>query len=237
MSKTKEPISPTIMIIAYALSFLFSSAIIGLTHWISPGLIPLTMSDIWNTHGTGFGEWMITSLPLLLWGVFISVIINGVRGQNPYGPDSTTIFVQGTVLSILAGVLEEVSHRWLSFLAAIGVIAVVNWLLGGFIFSMGLPQVLHVYVWGHVANFTTFGMLEGWIFHPSGWLVGAAMLYSNAAFRDGHKYQGWFGWINSWFLGMYLFYLMFNHGLLAAILAHFAYDMVIFTVKAIFARR
>ena len=38
-----------------------------------------------------------------------------------------------------------------------------------------------------------------------------------AALVMGHKYQGLFGLINSWFIGMYFFYLMFTFGLVAAI--------------------
>lgn len=52
--------------------------------------------------------------------------------------------------------------------------------------------------------------------------------------RNGHAYQGWFGTINSWFLGLYFFYIMLTHGLLAAIVVHFTYDFIIFTIRAFF---
>jgi len=236
MSRNRKKPSLGAAMIIYLISFLISGSVIALTHWVSPGLIPLTTSDIWSYHNTGFGEWMLTALPLLGWGFGASLISGLINGSDPY-VSGGEILVKGATISAFAGIFEELAHRWLSFLGAFGVLAVTNYLLGGFVFGTGLPEWLHNNVWGHLADWTTFGMLHDWIYHPGGWLVGAAMLYSNAVFRDGHKYQGWFGYINSWFIGMYLFYIMFHHGLLAAILVHFAYDMVIFTVRALLAGR
>ena len=59
------------------------------------------------------------------------------------------------------------------------------------------------------------------------------MLYTNAFFRDGHRYQGPIGVLNSWFAGMFLFWIMFTYGLPAAILVHFMYDFLIFSLGAI----
>lgn len=96
-----------------------------------------------------------------------------------------------------------------------------------------IPEWFHMNVWGPLANWTTFGALQDYIFHPTGFAVGAAMLYANAFFRDGHKYQGFFGVLNSWFLGMFFFYIMLHHGLPAAILVHFLYDVVVFSTSAL----
>lgn len=97
----------------------------------------------------------------------------------------------------------------------------------------GIPEWFHVHVWGPLANITTGGHLQEYLFHPSGFAVGAALLYSNAFFRDGHKHIGLFGYVNSWFLGMFFFYLMLNYGLPAAILVHFVYDLAVFTTNAL----
>jgi hypothetical protein len=61
---------------------------------------------------------------------------------------------------------------------------------------------------------------------------GAALLSSNGRFRDGHLYQGTIGWIDAWFCGMILFYIMFKWGLFAAIIVHFFYDFFLFTMLA-----
>ncbi|HMO22056.1 MAG TPA: hypothetical protein PKC98_13950, partial [Candidatus Melainabacteria bacterium] len=56
------------------------------------------------------------------------------------------------------------------------------------------------------------------------------LISANSRFRDGHKYQGFLGWVNSWFLGMVFFYMTLTYGLVAAIAVHFLYDMIIFLV-------
>ena len=135
----------------------------------------------------------------------------------------------GLATSLIAGIGEEISFRWLFFMDNIIGCTIANFFLLGFI-GCGIPEFFHMYVAGPIANFTTFGALEPWIYHVSGWAVGASVLATNAFFRDGHKYQGPFGIINSWFGGMYLFWVMFRFGLPAAILVHFLYDFLIFLV-------
>jgi hypothetical protein len=78
------------------------------------------------------------------------------------------------------------------------------------------------------------------------WLIPAAILYANASFRDGHKTPKQllkdktrlervlivaFPMVNSWYAGMFLFYVMFSYGLFAAIVVHALYDMLIFTIE------
>ncbi len=56
-----------------------------------------------------------------------------------------------------------------------------------------------------------------------------AILWSNAKFRDGHKYQGPSGMLNSYVIGIYMFYVAFTHGLIYAIVLHVMFDAVLFT--------
>lgn len=44
-------------------------------------------------------------------------------------------------------------------------------------------------------------------------------------------YLGWFGFINSWFIGLYFFCLTFTFGLIAAIVVHVTYDVLIFVIR------
>jgi len=55
-----------------------------------------------------------------------------------------------------------------------------------------------------------------------------AIFWSNIKFQKGHKYQGSAGTLNSYILGLYLFYIAFTYGLLYAILVHFLFDLFIF---------
>lgn len=149
--------------------------------------------------------------------------------------DAGEVFALGTIISIFAGVTEEIAFRWLLFFGGFLTLGATNWLFFGAM-GFGIPEWFFTHLWGPLANWTTLGYMEPYINHPSGWLFGGTMLSVNAFFRDGHKYQGVFGWVNSWFLGMFFFYVMFNYGLLAAIVIHFLYDFLIFSTVALITR-
>ncbi len=75
-----------------------------------------------------------------------------------------------------------------------------------------------------VADFATAGRLHE-VLTTAPWAVAAAILTSNGRFRNSHTYQGLIGWIWSWYLGMFLFLVLFEHGLVAAIAVHIAYNL------------
>jgi len=192
-------------------------------------------------------------------------------------PTPAEILGIGFIISVLAGLLEEISFRWLIFLGAFLGLWIMNFIFAGFLVLIacvgvgyllgalidphegggiggfiglilgvvmivvlgltgnlppGLLEWIHLNITAPIADWTTFGALHDQLYHPAGWLAGAAVLSANAGFRDGHKYQGILGYVNSWFLGMVFFWLMFTYGLLAAILVHFLYDLIIFAVTA-----
>ncbi len=60
-------------------------------------------------------------------------------------------------------------------------------------------------------------------------LAAGAVLWSNAQFREGHRYQGPAGMLNAYVFGLYMFAIAFRYGLLYAIVAHFVYDLVLFS--------
>ncbi|OGF24850.1 hypothetical protein A2331_04890 [Candidatus Falkowbacteria bacterium RIFOXYB2_FULL_34_18] len=61
----------------------------------------------------------------------------------------------------------------------------------------------------------------------------AAVMWSNAKFRNAHKYQGPAGMLNSYVIGFYMFYIAFNYGLIYAMIVHFLFDAVLFTSEHI----
>ena len=219
------------------------------TWW--PGLIPWPTFDLWTPRGS-LGEWLRAAWPILAFGCglnFVIQIINWVNGDSPISrafnwfirksdPSAARIFGAGTLISLWAGVAEEIAFRWLIFYAAIGTVTLGNFIFFGWL-GFGIPEWFHLNVWGPIADWTTGGYLTQYIFFPYGnpdgpvsWAVGAGMLYSNAMFRDGHKYLGLLGVVNSWFLGMYFFWMSFRYGLISAIVVHFAYDFLIFATVA-----
>ena len=206
-------------------------------HWW-PELIPWQFSHFWASTGT-VSEWCSAVWPIFVWGgalSAVSAIIAYSGSPNSYmtrmfrGPSVGDMLIGGAVTSVIAGVVEEILFRWLFFFSSLGGVIFLNFLFFGFA-GFGLPHWFHMNVWGPLADWTTGGYLHAQIFDPRGWHIGAAMLAANATFRDGHKYQGILGVLNSWFIGMLLFWVMFTYGLPAAIFIHFAYDLVVFSTR------
>ena len=206
--------------------------IIVVINYFFPGFLPLTVFELWNAHGTVL-EWLIAAWPIFAWGAGVTACASFLT-KNDYlkNMQAEKIFSKNVIISFLAGIFEEISFRWIFFLGAFAGVQVANFLFFGFI-GFGLTEWLYIHAFGPIANFFTFGKMEHILFHTSGWMVGAALLSINARFRNGHTYLGPIGYINSWFVGMFLFWMTFQYGLLASIITHFVYDFLIFFVKYI----
>lgn len=197
-----------------------------------PKAIPFGLFEFWAITGPLL-DGIIAGWPIFAWGAGISIIGAVLTRNNPeVNRNAERLLWGGFFISAFAGITEEIAFRWLIFLNAIWGIKLTNFLFFDFA-GFGIPRIIYTYVVAPVTNFVTVGQARGIIYHPLGWFVGSAVIAANAKFRDGHKYQGIFGWINSWFGGLFLFWLMFKHGLVACIIVHFLYDMLIFIVAYI----
>ncbi len=207
--------------------------LLPLIKWLVPSLIPLGGFELWHATGS-LWDWLVAGKWLFAWATTVCIVaylIYGSDGDN----EPKEVLRKGFITSIRAGIVEEIAFRWLIFMYSMAGLYIVNWILGGFFGSdWGLVQWFYVKVLGNIANFFTFGLMRDCIFHPQYWVIGASLIMTNTLFRDGHMYQGWKGWINSWYCGMFLFYIALTYGLLAAIILHFLYDMMIFTFIALF---
>lgn len=75
-------------------------------------------------------------------------------------------------------------------------------------------------------SFVSFGSLDSVLYgYDKLFVMGA--IAANAKFRDGHKYQGPIGMLNSWFIGFVLLYAALAYNLVTAIVVHAAYDVTI----------
>jgi hypothetical protein len=203
--------------------------VVALIEWIWPNATPFTFFGLWHMEGSVL-QWLYAALPIFAWGAGVTAW-RAFRTYNEpeQNRHAEVILAGGFAISLWAGVMEEICFRWLIFLKAIIAALVVNYIFFGFL-GFGVLEWLTVNLLAPVANFFTLGSLANYLANPAMWSVAAGMIAANGFFRDGHKYQGKFGWINSWFLGMYFFYIMLTFGLPAAILVHFLYDMLIFAV-------
>lgn len=182
------------------------------------------MFSLWTSKGT-ISEWLTLGLPLFAWGVFLKTVFwVFCPPERKIKNAEADILFKGVVISTWAGVVEEICFRWLIFLNALWAAKVISFCLCGF------PEWLYLHLVGPIANFFTGGLMSEYLYHPQSWAVGSAIISANGAFRDGHKYQGLMGLVNSWYIGMFLFWTALTYGLWAAILLHFAYDLVIFTL-------
>ena len=252
---------------------LFSAVLLVILNVVSPETIPISSSWVWRSEGS-VSDWVSLAKPIFAWGFGVTLLFGILRKLTWEMRKTNALhaFLAGLVISVFAGVSEEILFRWILFLPTVALEQFFNWVFSGvlalllsavigagvgaafrnvfltFLLGLGfpvalgvafgglppgLPEWFHMNVWGPFADLTTGGHLKDYIFHSTGFAVGAAMLTANSLFRDGHKYQGVFGYLNSWFIGMFLFYVMFTFGLPAAILVHFLYDVVVFTTGSV----
>jgi len=203
--------------------------VMGICFIFFEDVIPYTFFELFQMKGS-VSIWLYSALPIFCWPIFLNVffVMNGNKRRPRNMPTFSSFFEKALLVSLKAGLYEELLFRWIIFFGAIGSLLFGNYLIFGFA-GFGLIEWFHMNFFGPLIDFLSFGQLTSYIYHPHSWSVGAAMITANATFRDGHKYQGWFGFINSWFIGFYLFWIMFNYGLPAAILVHFLYDVICFS--------
>jgi hypothetical protein len=134
--------------------------------------------------------------------------------------DREAMLLQDVYSSVMAGILEETGFRCLFIFIAIISIAVLD------LITLGFVMWFYQNITFPITDIVTLGLMHDYIYGlPALFMAGA--LSANAQFRDGHRYLGWFGSMNSWFVGLYLLFIMLTYGLAVAILAHIIYDLII----------
>ncbi len=193
-------------------------------------LIPYSLFEFWHCQYPLI-EGVKAAMPLFYWGVLLKTLDITFRSDSSNREIAENITPAqllggGILMSVFAGVFEEISFRWIMFFDSIVANKLINYLLLGFM-DHGIVKWLFLHWGAPITNWVTFDLFYSYIHNPLGWSVGAAMIAINATFRDGHKYQGPIGWLNSWYVGFFLFWIMFNYGLLNAIIAHAIYDLLV----------
>lgn len=186
----------------------------------------------WTSHG-GLWDGLKDVWFIFAWAAGVTLLIGLIQviRRTPRSYDPSEYFGRGSWISLNAGVFEEIIYRWLALFGSMIVLKILNVIL------FGLPEWFYTTVLIPIANWASFGLLEPQFYDSGyGWLFAAGIVSANVRFRRGHEYQGLFGVINSWYIGLILFYLMFNYGLWVAIVAHVAYDLIIFWLRGVFAK-
>jgi hypothetical protein len=219
--------------IYYLVGFGLTLLAFGVLNLFGGEYVVFSFSDLWSTD-KGIGEGLVDVWFIFAWAIAVPLITGIILRNEPQTYSSGQYLGTGTWVSLHAGIFEELSYRWLRFSIALILLPFMNWILFGFMDGqMGLLRWTYESFFIPLANFTTLGALENYLYHPASWVIGAAIISANGKFQEAHEQNGWFNRINAWFIGMIMFYLMFNYGLLTAIIAHVVYDMMIFTMGAI----
>lgn len=215
---------------AFAWAAVYLAIILAIVKGIFPSSIPFTYFELWHTTGN-LSDWCTTSWPILAWAIgltfLVSILTRNSDEENIY---AEYLLRNGFWVSLRAGLMEEILFRWLLLMLWIPMVKVINFIFLGFI-DLGLIEIIHLHIIAPIANFFTMDILKEQVGNPNNWSLGAAIIIANSKFRDGHKYLGLIGFVNSWFIGMFMFYLLFKYGLVAAIVVHFLYDLFIYLVR------
>lgn len=171
--------------------------------------------------------------PFFVWGGGVTLLAALVGNRYVSSDPKPVQTTKALWLSLNAGVFEELIFRVLMFLNAMVLLVFTNFI------TFGLVKWLYMHWFIPLANWATFHALQPQLMghHAVSWVFGAAIISAASAFRDAHKHLGLIGWVNAWFAGMLLFWLLFNYGLLTAIAVHFVYDAIIFTLRAVTSKK
>lgn len=197
---------------------------------IFPKLLPFEMFEFWALKGS---LWAVikSSWIAFAWGAGLTTLVSVFTRNSPQrNQNAEAHYFVDVMKSAVAGLFEEISFRWCFFYGSIVTLQIFNFLVFGFL-GFGIPEWVYQHVFGPLADFTTLHYLHEYLFNGYGWAVGAAIVAANGRFRNGHVYLGPLGFVNSWFMGMFFFYIMFHYGLIAAMIVHFLYDFFIFSVS------
>ncbi|MBY0359716.1 MAG: CPBP family intramembrane metalloprotease [Candidatus Obscuribacterales bacterium] len=217
--------------LAWIIQALVIALFVAVLHLFFPH--PYSFMELWQTKGT-LPQWLLDSKPILYWALGFTLFVAATTKNTWRENHNAEEFLQrGLWVSLRAGVMEEIVFRWLIFMASIILAQIFDFILGGFLFERGLLRFANEEFLLPLADYVTNGLLHNVLSNKDTWYIATAVLLANAKFRDGHKYQGFFGLVNSWFIGMYMFYLLFTYGLLACIAVHFTYDAIIFLIRYI----
>lgn len=192
-----------------------------------PEMIPF---DLFQFFGNGdIAGGVKASWPIFLWVIGITLVSAVFTLNSPHlNRNAEAILVDDFFRSAMAGLFEEALFRWIFFYSAVAAVQMANFFFFGFL-GFGIAEFLHLYFFGPIVNFLTLGLMK-WLIFGMGWAVGAGALAVNALFMEGHRDHGFFGCVNSWVIGFFLFWIMFNYGLWAAIIVHFLYDFFLYIV-------
>ena len=115
----------------YLSTALGALVIVALVEWIWPDVIPFTIFQFWRFDGT-IEEVLKVSWPAFVWGSGVTTVFAIRKWNDPFaGWEEDLNLKLGLLSSTFAGVMEEISFRWLIFYNEIIGYKLINWLIFG----------------------------------------------------------------------------------------------------------
>jgi hypothetical protein len=175
------------------------------------------------------GEWwepLLAAWPLFGVGFLFNFFLMATTVNAPeIQKNAPQIPLWGLSTSLMAGIMEEITFRWVLLYGFMGLFWVINQLLIQVV-GRGLLEEAFSPV-ATLVNPFLVGGVEEVLNHPGAWTIGLAILAANWKFQTGHLYQGLVGFVFSWFAGLIFFQTVFKYGLFAAMLTHFSLDLMV----------
>lgn len=163
---------------------------------------------------------------IFAWGFGIQLLVQIYRvfTRHPRDANLPQLLRHGAYMSAHAGFFEEIIFRIFAFLSFIIGITWLNSRTGDWLEGLATQYILPF------ANLITLGVFSQ---QMGEWAIGLALIAGSWFFRSAHLHYGKFSKLNVLVVGLVMFWLLFNYGLLAAIAAHFLYDLAVFTAIAL----
>lgn len=190
--------------------------------------IPFRFGQFLRFDGRWWEPFLFAS-PLFVIGFLLNISKMATSINPPEVHENAPMIpINGVMVSIFAGVMEEICFRWVFFYGAMS----FYWIVG-----LGLSTLLtaDVSAWFthdplRLFNLFLAGFKPELVSLPGGWTLGLAVLASNWKFQQGHLYQGKVGATFAFAGGFLFFWITFRYGLLASMLVHFVFDLSVFAM-------
>ncbi|KND51912.1 MAG: hypothetical protein ABA06_01480 [Parcubacteria bacterium C7867-001] len=133
------------------------------------------------------------------------------------------------VIFFISLFLRNMDAPFLGRLLLTGLAALVVWA----VFKLNHDPVFFIYknILYPIADFMTLKLMHPVFYGKEPAMLIIGMFAANAWFRDGHKYQGLLGAVNSWYAGCVLMFATVNYGIFVAIIVHALYDIMVHVLR------
>lgn len=184
---------------------------------LAKGMITSLLAGLWEEFGfrcvfvctSMIAIWFSNELIAMLMTLPVLLVICGIGGFLIY-MSTTEGPVAGRFVCLCVGLI----------------IGVLGLYAGHWTFMHSNPMHwFYDYLIIPVVNFVTIGFFSDIFYGDHPRMIVYGMVAANAAFRDGHKYQGPIGYVNSWVVGFVMIYATLHHGIWTAIAIHVIYDL------------